>query len=647
MTFDFRPFQGEVEVLDIPPLATISEQVQASRTSTNNNQALTSVTGHACTSLVNGLIVSPEQPISQDADVVQFRLWADGEPVQPWRPFQFGDARPPAPLIPEDVSAVPTLPDARRYTGATSSRAAAIPRYAPVTRFAPEARYSYLDIHEGVQNRPKPTPGTDQACVDDAVMHVPRRGMPLSARIIVKPLSGLYTPQVLLSRVLLQSGWHTIAIDLRALNLGIKIANVRLGSSIRQLFAFDSPLRSELVDLGRGDTPLSFLLNLMPCVEDNAFHVRVDTLTVHPADAARSSPVPPSLSSAAPARWNRRFAPVTPDRVIPLEEEGAALFTVFDPVHHVRTFRRDVEDTDEILIAKAISVTPSIPDAEGFLLLHGVAELPAPQFVLKSSANPDWIVPLVFQQRPIAICTVAVPDQAIAFQVAYIANKACPALRGAQHQIARRTATIVGHHGSADPYRPGCVRMHEALVLQGFSANAARQRATQSRQNEAVTDWVEARHWDPHEDYSPLELTKVKVYVARGDPGIVHVDPAASMRNIKDYISVYSPIGPIMSFPWPAFCPAVPGAGPVVLAITQEANEEAANWALVDVRRVGHPPLRPFITIPLPPIVDLSTLLEVVRGELPSLRPISRVYMEDYRVNEAPRATGPVMTIIP
>ena len=60
---------------------------------------------------------------------------------------------------------------------------------------------------------------------------------------------------------------------------------------------------------------------------------------------------------------------------------------------------------------------------------------------------------------------------------------------------------------------------------------------------------------------------------------------------------------------------------------------------------MGHPRLLPIITVPVPPVVDLPTLLEVIRGELPSLRPISRVFLEDYRVTDAPRATGPVTTI--
>ena len=267
-------------------------------------------------------------------------------------------------------------------------------------------------------------------------------------------------------------------------------------------------MRSELVQLGRGNIALSFHINLVPCVEDAAFHARVDTLTVSPCAPEPGGNL--AGSHAAPARWNRRLAPVDPARVFDLSSSETALFTVFDPVHHVRTFRRDISDTDDVLIAKAISVTPEILDAEGFTILHGVDELPRPQFVLKSRATTSWVVPLLFQQRPIAICTVEVPPAASAFDVALLASKACPAVRGAHHQVARRTACIVGHHGSSDPYRTGCVSTHEALILRSFSAAAARQRASQSRRYEGTIDWVEARQPESHEDFSDIELSKIR-----------------------------------------------------------------------------------------------------------------------------------------
>ena len=643
VVFDFRPLQGDIEVIDVPPTTTFLEQIHASRSLPNIDQAIDIVTGHACTTLLNGIIVAPSSHIPFDADLVLFKLWQDGNPVQTWRPFQFGDPRPPVPPIPEDAQAARTVPEPRRCAAASSSQAAALPRYVPVTAFAPEPRYSYLGVLEGVQNRPKPHPASDHACVQDVLTFLPRRGGPLDARVIPKPLPGLYTPQVLISRTLIQSGWHTIGVDLRPLNLGIKVANVRFGSSVRQLFAFDSPLQSELLDLGRGHLSLSFLLNLVPCVIDTAFHVGVDTLSVYPQQVSQGPTH--ALSQAAPASWNRRLLPVHPDRVWDLEQERTALFTVFDTVHHQRTFRRDELAEIDTLIAMAISVTPEIHDAEGFLILHGIPELPSPQIVLKSRETVACVVPLLFKLHPATVCTVEAPARASSFDVSYLAARACAALKGAHHQIARRTATIVGHHGSVDPFRAGAVHTHEALVLRGFSlSNSRRPRASHDLQF-AHSDWVEARQWDPNEDLNANDLSRIVVHVARGHSGSVHVVPTASLRQIRDYISIYSPIASLAALQWPLICPAVPGAAPVALYLSQEAVQEAAHWAIVDLRRVGHPPLSPFIVLPLPPLIDITILLDHIRSELPSLRPIGGAFLNEYAVTNVIQATSPAMTV--
>ena len=78
-----------------------------------------------------------------------------------------------------------------------------------------------------------------------------------------------------------------------------------------------------------------------------------------------------------------------------------------------------------------------------------------------------------------------------------------------------------------------------------------------------------------------------------------------------------------------------------------EALDEVTNWAIVDVRRVGHPPLTPFVVIPPPPFLDLTVLLEHVRAELPSLRPIGGAYLNDCAVSNTVQATSSAMTSVP
>ena len=111
VVYDLRPLQGRVEAIDTPPLASVLDQIRLSVTVVDVDLCLATVAGHACTTMVNGVIMAPGDPLPLDADLVTFRLWQDGTPSHTWRPFQFGDARlyrlsplslnlPPSPLGP-------------------------------------------------------------------------------------------------------------------------------------------------------------------------------------------------------------------------------------------------------------------------------------------------------------------------------------------------------------------------------------------------------------------------------------------------------------------------------------------------------------------------------------------------------------------
>ena len=466
---------------------------------------------------------------------------------------------------------------------------------------------------------------------------------PLSARAIINPLPGLFLPQVIVSRVTHESGWQTVALDLRAVNLGIKVINVRLGSSIRQLFAYCSPLQQELVELGRGEITFSYLMNHEACFLDAAFHVRSDTLTLIPLGGP--GVVSPAVSSSSlPVRWNRRMQQPA-ELSVSVEPVSEGRFTVYDTVHHFRILQCEARDTPEILVARAISLTPEIPDAVGHLLLHGAAELPFPQIILASAGREDLVVPLVYKVHPVAVCTTAVPPRASAFEIAYRANRACRALAWAHQQVARRTAAILGHHGSLDPFMAGCAVEHEVLVLRGYSFSAAALRHRVRASGLPAPDFVEARQPDLHEDLSAEDTHRIRVFVARGRPGSVEISPTATLRHIREYISLFCPDGPPASLRWPLVCPALPGSVPIVMALTDAALDEASHWALVDIRRVGHPPLLPIQTVPLPPSLDLRTVLALLRHELPSIRPISRVYVNDYALTDDVRASGDAVVL--
>ena len=263
---------------------------------------------------------------------------------------------------------------------------------------------------------------------------------------------------------------------------------------------------------------------------------------------------------------------------------------MYDVIHHFRVLRRRPADSPDVLIAKAISVTPEIPHAVGHVLLHEIAELPSPQVILASRQRPCCVVPLLYKLRPTSICTAEVPQNAAAFEVAYCASQACRALTGAHQQIARRTAAIVGHHGSTEQCRPACVSTHEALVLRGFVFAVPRPRV----RGRPTHEWIEARQHDTDTDPDPAELRMIRIFVARGRPGSIFVEPSATLKQISEYAAIHGPDTDRGRLRCPPFIPAIPGAVPTALYITDEATDEAPRWAIVDVRRAGHPPLLPF-----------------------------------------------------
>ena len=303
--------------------------------------------------------------------------------------------------------------------------------------------------------------------------------------------------------------------------------------------------------------------------------------------------------------------------------------------------RRSLTDSLDVLTAVAISSTPEISDAVGHVVLHEIAELPSPQIILASRQRPCCVVPLLYKIHPASVCTTEVPQQATAFQVAYCASQACRALTGAHQQIARRTAAIVGHHGSTEPFRPGCVSTHEALVLRGFVFGIPRPRLRGSR----AADWIEARQHDTDTDPDPIELRKIRLFVTRGRPACIHVEPTARLDCIAEYATIVSPFDDRGRLYWPPFIPAIPGAVPTALYVTPEAADEAPRWAIADIRRVGHPPLLPFQTVPLPHVVDVASALSLLRHELPSLRPVSHIYLDDHALTDVPQATDAITTL--
>ena len=72
-----------------------------------------------------------------------------------------------------------------------------------------------------------------------------------SGLVVAFPLLGLFLPQIVVSRVDAAAGWCTVAVDLRALGLGVLARDVRTGTSVASLFEPGHTLFEELHDMGR------------------------------------------------------------------------------------------------------------------------------------------------------------------------------------------------------------------------------------------------------------------------------------------------------------------------------------------------------------------------------------------------------------
>ena len=343
---------------------------------------------------------------------------------------------------------------------------------------AGQQRYSVIGTLEGAINRDKHPTWTDNNCSNDAIARATVAGQTPSARVLQYPLPGLFNPQVLLSRVEPNAGRFTLALDLRALRLGIKALDVSVGVSARQLLS-QGTLHEELVQLGRTGHTLACQYNLAwrPC--DDALWPDTESLTLFETHTVSTDTVtistqvshnvqhPPAQPDRGGSSLSRQAGPDTANTQ-PSHTQAAFRYTVFDTVHHLRILPAASSDTINDLIAKALSLTPELPTATGHILTRGIGDLPEPQIVLRAGSEDVVVVPIQYLAAPVAVCTIEGPSDASAFQLAYAASGRCGSLRGVHHQIAQRTAAFHTSSGVALPFKANCVRSNEAVILQGF-----------------------------------------------------------------------------------------------------------------------------------------------------------------------------------
>ena len=267
-----------------------------------------------CVCLVNRVIHDAFRALPPDVDVVQFYVLrpalrhseAMSVPDAPTSlpcpgtsPVSFGPstaspARPPVPPIPPDVER-DDLSQHRNSRPSHHAVATAVVRLGPH-----EGRYTVIGTFEGAINRNRQPQWDAARCRDDAVATAPRRGHLLSGRVLEFPLPALFLPQVLPSRAPAHQGWTTIALDLRPLHLGVKAIEVRVGTTISQIFTHGSPLYDELREMGRMCTQLQFRINSRPVPYQAVMTLQAETLTLEPSPECGADPEDSLLAEALP-----------------------------------------------------------------------------------------------------------------------------------------------------------------------------------------------------------------------------------------------------------------------------------------------------------------------------------------------------------
>ena len=452
----------------------------------------------------------------------------------------------------------------------------------------------------------------------------------------------------------------TVALDVRALHLGIRAIDVQIGDTPRQLLS-DGWLGQELIHLGRHGSRLSCIINAQPPACDVSFDVDSESLTIVKCggdDEAGvqllTDHVPRTASAVRSNRWHRQTHAASPmdaglerrpDHPSDVAEGGPdCWFTVFDRVHHMRVLPARMGASFTELVARALQLTPELAFAEGHLLARIVPGAPQPQIAL-ADADPNLVtVPVQYLAAPIAVCTVSVAKDSTAFQIAYAASNSCHNLNGVHRQIAKGTATLSGSKGYADPFQPSCVGGHEAVELLGFvlAGHGPKKGAHGSH----LPPYLMSREVEPHCDVREGDNEDILVFQARAATVTVQLDPTCTLTAARMSLLAGNGQGSVR---WPALRPALPSFAAAAVVVPESALQESPRWAMTDLRRVLHPPLLPLQLIPIPEFMDEQTAIKVIQREFPSLAAVPHIYMDSSILDEQPRLAGTVvlLTIVP
>ena len=298
----------------------------------------------------------------------------------------------------------------------------------------------------------------------------------------------------------------------------------------------------------------------------------------------------------------------------------------------------------------ALSLSPRIPQAEGFRLSDTVGGLPMPQFVLRTLGSGFSVVPLQHGWQPALVCTVEVESGSTAFQVAYAASQACASLRTAHNQLARRTAHLVAGGRRMEPFAESCIVTHAAVSLFGHSsAFRLPMRAATARGSDRPPRVLMPRAPDLRDITLADDTPGLQVLCARHEPVWISTDVTMTLGDLTVLARRALPSADGAAAFWPLLRPAFPNLTPLLLVVPKHRLIESRQWVILDIRRLSpQPPLHSLQVIPSPEYLTDTLAADLIRGEFPTLGQMACIYHNDAILDAHPRpvAMADVITVV-
>ena len=542
--------------------------------------------------------------------------------------------------------------------------------------------FGSVEGHQVMRKRPD---WSDAQCIRHAVSHAAPAIARPTGRCIARPLPGLFTPQVILTRQLSHSAFRTIVIDLRPIGADIRVEDLRLQQEVQTAFLGEGMLAPLFRRLGEDVSDLHFLVDQQPAERDSLLHNLVDTITVlrqRPGGltqpASGSGDANPRFHSPAPcdgARWGRNpdhdrlaYRPLQPPvPPLPSEAQGDVVvldaafrqglsFTVFDVFHNMRILPRKPGLHPLELVEIAVSLTPQIRHPVGYRIQEHIwDDLPTPQVVIWGALETGFrVIPIRDLDAPSAFCTVAVPADACPIQILYLAEK-CPAFTGTRVQVARRERFYFTDRHSAPAFEAHAAQgahIGELRSIEAPSLPAQRQPGRWQSRFPACL-----RILRPRDTENLWPVTEVVIHSQHATP--LRMPLAFDQDELSLLVQSRQALGLSTESVWrlPTHCPAEVGC-PLHLFLYEPipwdpwndpAEEASTAWGLCDVRRVVRPPHPGYVMLQLPALLDFPWIRQTLAASFPEFAPVAAAYMGDEAITAArsPWGLTPLITVFP